>query len=67
MYVKNNVVLEPGWISDAFDFREPEFYKLVKTVTRDDESQEKILYPLNDVINRHPLNSKNMRRYLRVY
>ena len=33
------VVLEPGWISDAFELREPEFYKLVKTVTIDYDSQ----------------------------
>ena len=39
MYVKNEVVLQPGWISDAFEFREPELYKLVKTVTRDDDSK----------------------------
>ena len=26
-------------ISDAFEFCEPEFYKLVKTVTRDDDSK----------------------------
>ena len=39
-YVKNKVLLEPGWISDAFEFREPEFYKLVKTVTYYDESQK---------------------------
>ena len=32
---KNESLLERGWISDAFEFREPEFYKLVTTVTRD--------------------------------
>ena len=37
-YEKNEVVLEPGWISPAFEFCEPEFYKLVTTVTCDDES-----------------------------
>ena len=37
-YAKNEVVLEPGWISDAFELREPEFYKLVTTVTHDDDS-----------------------------
>ena len=35
---KNEVVLEPGWISDTFELREPEFYKLATTVARDDES-----------------------------
>ena len=38
-YVKNKVSLEKGWISDAFELRETEFYKIVTTVTRDDESQ----------------------------
>ena len=37
-YAKNEVLLQPGWISDAFEFREPEYYKIVKTVTRDEES-----------------------------
>ena len=37
-YAKNDVVLYPGWISDAFELREPEFYKLVTTVKRDDDS-----------------------------
>ena len=36
---KNEVILQPGWISDAFESCEPEFYKLVKTVTGDDDSQ----------------------------
>ena len=39
MYAKNKVVLKLGWISDAFEFREPEFYKLVTTITCDDNSQ----------------------------
>ena len=38
-YAKNEVVLETGWISDAFELHVPEFYKLVKTVTRDDDSR----------------------------
>ena len=38
-YAKNEVVLRPGWISDDFDFCEPEFYKIVTTVTCDDNSQ----------------------------
>ena len=37
-YAKNDVILEPDWISDAFELREPEFYKLVTMVTRDDDS-----------------------------
>ena len=36
-YAKNDVVLEPGWISDDFELSEPEFYQLVTTVTRDDD------------------------------
>ena len=38
MYAKNEVLLEPGWISDDFEFREPCFYKLVTMVTCDDDS-----------------------------
>ena len=38
-YAKNEVVLQPGWIRDAFEFCEPELYKLVTTVTRYDDSQ----------------------------
>ena len=45
-YKKNEVVLQPGWISDAFEFREPEFYKLVTTVTRDDDSQNIFTVPV---------------------
>ena len=33
---KMNFVLEPGWISNAFESCEPEFYKLVTMVTHDD-------------------------------
>ena len=36
---KNGVVLKAGSIRDAFEVREPEFYKLVTTVTCDDDSQ----------------------------
>ena len=36
--MKNEFVLELCWIRDAFDFHEPEFYKLVTTITRDDDS-----------------------------
>ena len=37
---KKKVVLKPGWISGDFDFCEPEFYKLVTTVTCDDDSKK---------------------------
>ena len=45
-YSKNDVVLEPSWISDAFEFREPKFYKLVTTVTRDDDSPNIYIVPV---------------------
>ena len=38
-YAKNEFVLEPGWISDYFELREPEFYKLAAMVTRHYESR----------------------------
>ena len=37
-YAKNEVVLEPGWISGAFDFRDIWFHMLVTTITCDYES-----------------------------
>ena len=37
-YEKNDVILELGCISDAFELHEPEIYKLVTMVSRDDES-----------------------------
>ena len=37
-YAKNEFILEPGWISNAFEFREPECYKLATKVTCDDDS-----------------------------
>ena len=37
-YAKNDIALEPGWISDDLELREQELYKLVKTITRDDDS-----------------------------
>ena len=46
MYAKNNVVLQTGWISDAFELRDPEFYKLVTTVTHDDDSQNIYTVPV---------------------
>ena len=39
-YAKKELLCEPCWISDSFGLRESELYKLVKTVTRDDESRE---------------------------
>ena len=38
--MRKKVLLEPGWISDDFEFREPEFYKIVTTLTRDDEKSK---------------------------
>ena len=46
MYAKNKVVLKLGWISDAFEFRESEFYKLVTTITCDDNSQNIYTVPV---------------------
>ena len=43
---KNEVVLEPGWVSYAFKLRKPEFYKLVETVIRDDYSQNIYTLPV---------------------
>ena len=45
-YAKNEVVLETGWISEGFGFREPEFYNLVKMVTRDADSQNIYTVPV---------------------
>ena len=45
-YAKNEVGLESGWISDAFDLREPEFYKLVIMVTCDDDSRNIYTVPI---------------------
>ena len=45
-YAKNEVLLEPGWSSDPFEFHEPEFYKLVTRVTRDDDSQNIYTLPV---------------------
>ena len=39
-YAKIVVALEPGWIHDNSEFREPEFYKLVTTVTCDETKQK---------------------------
>ena len=45
-YPKNDVVLEPGYISDSFELREPEFYKIATTVTRDDYIQNIYTLPV---------------------
>ena len=45
-YAKNEVVIEPGLISNNFEFREPEFYKLVKMCTCDDDSQTVYTVPV---------------------
>ena len=54
-YANNVVALEPGWICDNFEFREPEFYKLVTTVICDETKHKIILYLLDDVIYIHQL------------
>ena len=43
---EKKVVLQPGWISDTFEFREPELYKLMTTVTRDDNSRNIYTVPV---------------------
>ena len=43
---RNGVVLELGWISDYFELREPELYKLVKTIKRDDDSRNIYTVPV---------------------
>ena len=45
-YAKNDVVLEPGWINNASELREPEFYKLATAVTSDDDSQNIFTVPV---------------------
>ena len=45
-YAKNEVVLEPGWISDDFESIEPELNKLVTMVTRDNESRNIYTVPV---------------------
>ena len=38
-HAKNEVVFEQCWISDYFELREPEFYKLVTIIAQDDDSR----------------------------
>ena len=45
-YAKNDVILKPGWISDAFELSEPEFYKIVTTVECDDDSKNIYTVPI---------------------
>ena len=45
-YAKNEVILEPGCISDSSKLREPEFYNLVTAVTPDDDSQNIYTVPV---------------------
>ena len=45
-YAKNDVVLEPGCISDAFELRKTELNKLVTTVTRNDDSTNTYAVPV---------------------
>ena len=45
-FSKNDVVIEPSWISNDFELREPEIYKLVTTVTRDDDSRNIYTVPV---------------------
>ena len=60
IYVKNEVVLEPGWIIDDFELHEPEFYKLVTTVTHDDEIQNNYTVPVGQC---NELTSVNESKY----
>ena len=45
-YAKNEVLLEPGWVRDAFEFHELELYKLATTVTCDDYSRKINIVPI---------------------
>ena len=45
-YTKNEIVIEPCWLSNALELREPEFYKLVTMVTRDYDSQNIYTVPV---------------------
>ena len=46
IYANNIVALEPGWIRDSFEFLEPEFYKLVTTVTCDETKHKNYTVPV---------------------
>ena len=45
-YANNEVALEPGWIREKFEFREPEFYKLVTTLTCDETRHKTYTVPV---------------------
>ena len=45
-HAKNVVALEPGWIREIFEFSEPEFYKLVTTVTCDETQNKTYTVPV---------------------
>ena len=45
-YANNLVALESGWICDNFEFREPEFYKIVTTVTCDKTKHKTYTVPV---------------------
>ena len=45
-YAKQLVPLEPGWICEIFEFREPEFYKLVTTLTCDKTKHKTYTVPV---------------------
>ena len=44
-YANNVVALEPGWTRDNFEFRDPELYKLVTTVTCDETKHKTYIVP----------------------
>ena len=44
--LKKEVLYEPGRISDDFELHELEFYKLVTTITRDDDSRNIYTVPV---------------------
>ena len=45
-YANNVVALEPNWIRDNFDFREPKLYKLVTTLTCDETKHKTYTVPV---------------------
>ena len=45
-YENNEFALEPGWIRENFEFSEPEFYKLVTTVTCDETQHKTYTVPV---------------------
>ena len=45
-YANHLAALEPGWIRENFEFREPEFYKLMTTVTCDETKHKTFIVPI---------------------